>query len=585
MRQKKINLRNISASALRLRFYFFACSFILASNSLLSPLRSLHAAPVDLLAGNILLEKLVGEPQKDPVIYRVAWFLNGLKEFDEGMVQKRVGFSESAGAHFQQANIAFQNAFDLALPADKPLAALCLKFQIQSFLELDTEASLQKGLALVGFLLNEHRHDLFTQLKQPDEIFFFQGVLAGKISLFDKSENKNFLTVAEKAFRHLIESYPKSSYYGDAIESLGKLYYLHGDWKKAKEIFESALEYPFMADKRPEYLLLLSNISEQLGEKERQWQHYRRRLWEAYPDSPLAVEAYFRSYRYSDYVNGRLPAIEHLADLPRRYPDSHYALNALYLLGFNAINDSQRFREGCEMLRKVEPLFEELSLRGAIPKDKLNYYMEIRCRAILDLASAELSAHQPTTVENALRQIARELEGTLSPVYEEAMFLLIKNDLIQHRNEKARDLCIQMIQRYQNASIAEGRYLAKIFAEYGKIALRLDGPKTAVEYFKMADKAGAGGLLTTDERLDLWIEQALGYQAMGNLEEAMLTLSQVVNYNAISSRRLKAMYYRATIYEAQGRRELAKNQLETVAKTQGKWAEKAKNHLKENYVY
>ena len=59
----------------------------------------------------------------------------------------------------------------------------------------------------------------------------------------------------------------------------------------------------------------------------------------------------------------------------------------------------------------------------------------------------------------------------------------------------------------------------------------------------------------------------------------MLILSRIINYDAVSSLRLKAMFLRAEIYEHQGRLELARQQLRAVAKKGGEWASKAQSKL------
>ena len=65
----------------------------------------------------------------------------------------------------------------------------------------------------------------------------------------------------------------------------------------------------------------------------------------------------------------------------------------------------------------------------------------------------------------------------------------------------------------------------------------------------------------------------------------MKILSQVINEDAVSGLRLKAMYLRAEIYEEQGREELALKQLEALAKKGGEWSLKAKEKLEKDYRF
>jgi tetratricopeptide (TPR) repeat protein len=171
---------------------------------------------------------------------------------------------------------------------------------------------------------------------------------------------------------------------------------------------------------------------------------------------------------------------------------------------------------------------------------------------------------------------------------EETGFLLIKC-LIKGGNEvEAEKLIGQLLERYQSTKITRGYYLSRTWYEQGKIAQNRNDPLFALQCFKLAEEAGKGKILSSDELLDLWIQQSFCYQSLGNGDEAMLILSHIINYDAVSSLRLKAMFLRAEIYEQQGRFELAKKQLESIAKKGGEWALKAQSKLdllQLRYVY
>jgi Tfp pilus assembly protein PilF len=100
-----------------------------------------------------------------------------------------------------------------------------------------------------------------------------------------------------------------------------------------------------------------------------------------------------------------------------------------------------------------------------------------------------------------------------------------------------------------------------------------------------AEDASKGKVLSSDQRLDLWIQQSYSYQGLNQLDQAILILSKVINDDTISSLRLKAMYLRAELYERQERPELARKQLEALTKKGGDWAQKAKDKLDKDYGY
>jgi hypothetical protein len=65
----------------------------------------------------------------------------------------------------------------------------------------------------------------------------------------------------------------------------------------------------------------------------------------------------------------------------------------------------------------------------------------------------------------------------------------------------------------------------------------------------------------------------------------MQQLSEVINYQAVSQLRLKAMYLRAQFYAEQAKPVLARKQLESLALKDGPWGQKAKEQLETEYGY
>jgi tetratricopeptide (TPR) repeat protein len=105
----------------------------------------------------------------------------------------------------------------------------------------------------------------------------------------------------------------------------------------------------------------------------------------------------------------------------------------------------------------------------------------------------------------------------------------------------------------------------------------------AEEAFNQAESSNENNVLSTDQKLELWIQQSECAKALQQMDKAMLILSKVINDNTISSLRVKAMYLRAEIYALQGRHELARKQLTATVNKGGEWAAKAKIQLEETY--
>lgn len=136
-----------------------------------------------------------------------------------------------------------------------------------------------------------------------------------------------------------------------------------------------------------------------------------------------------------------------------------------------------------------------------------------------------------------------------------------------------------MIDRYRKAGVTKGYFLARTWMEKGLIARRSGDCEMALESFSLAEDASKGKVFSADQRLELWIQQSLCYKDLKQYDQSMRLLSQVINDDAISGMRLKAMFLRADLYELQGRPELALKQLEATAKKGGEWGQKAKAAL------
>ncbi|MFQ5728925.1 MAG: hypothetical protein ACE5GN_01005, partial [Waddliaceae bacterium] len=313
-------------------------------------------------------------------------------------------------------------------------------------------------------------------------------------------------------------------------------------------------------------------------------------------------------------------AIKHLNGFETKFPDSPFLINAYYLIGLDF--QQERKSEDRKSKRDIDPAgaigaflkaettFDSLYCNSSIPEDKLEYFITLRYRAILEralttmklpekseetsrqvhLENAEKILHRMyTDFENPNHSLAKALASgeSYSRLQEECAYYLTKC-YIKANNDKAAEKVIRkMLEKYQSAKITRGYYLSRLWYQQGIINTKRDKNDLALENFIHAGNSFHHTLVisSADELLDLWIQQSLCYRALNRMDEAMLLLSKVINYDAISAYRLKAMYLRAKIYEDQGRYELARKQLEATAQKGGKWALKAKAKLEKNYVY
>jgi tetratricopeptide (TPR) repeat protein len=233
-----------------------------------------------------------------------------------------------------------------------------------------------------------------------------------------------------------------------------------------------------------------------------------------------------------------------------------------------------------------------------IPDADRDRFLFLRYRAMLERALANLAIANESLgakkeiyleyAEEVFREVLYELNEPGHPlaattIPEEATHWLIETYLEEGKYSDAEAAAVKLLDRYKTAKVTRGYFLSRLWYQRATAALQRGDAAVALDYFRHAEEAGKGKVLSVDQKLDLWIQQSAAQQALGRLEEAMLLLSQVVNEDAISGLRLKAMYLRAELYEKQGRRELARKQLEAMVKKGGEWAAKAQQKLKGEY--
>ncbi|NGX41809.1 MAG: Lipopolysaccharide assembly protein B [Chlamydiae bacterium] len=563
-----------------------------------------------------IFRQLTHESNKDGPYYANAWYLRGLNELDEGQKHVNTLQNNETKKHLDHATSVLGQAFDLLYPTNKKLAALALKYQAQAHYYQNSREEHLKGLAVLSELLNRYRDDLFPLLDKPDEVFFLQGLIAS--NLLDGEKGETYFTVARNSLNHNMESYPNGEFHEETVKLLGILYYQKGDFEKGLQIFLELANISPPSSLAGEALFWAANCVDSLGTDLSQSKQYRQKVFEQYPDSPFAEEAYFRYYSYHEYLKGSHDAIEHLKSLEGKFPNSPFQINAYYLIGLDYLkdrksDDGRRTRDkdmnaAIEAFQKAEITFDSLFESEAIPEEKHEYFITLHYRNILESALAFINlakdsggAKKRVYLENAekiLHGMYTDFESpkhplakvlvagkSITPLQEQCAYYLAKCYTNAGNEKAAERVLAKMLEKYQSAKITRGYYLSRVWHQQGLIAMKNKENKLALDYFKHAEDAAKGKILHTEELLDLWIQQSFCHSALDQTDEAMLILSKVINYDAISSQRLKAMYLRAKIYEQQERYELARKQLEATAKKGGKWAKKAKENLEENYVY
>jgi len=354
----------------------------------------------------------------------------------------------------------------------------------------------------------------------------------------------------------------------------------------------------------------MARAQQNLGVSRASQKQQLREVYQNYPQSRYAPEAYLAYYTYSEYLN-EPEARVHLQAMKGRFPDSPLVINAQYLLGLSLRrippssdkkkSPTSRWHQAIEAFQEAESTFERLYNAGLIPDKDLPRCTTLRCRAKLERALANLAIASDALgakkciylgyTSDLFRELVAELDEApwkseaLDPIREEAAYSLVVALMRSENLPLADTFANELLERYKCNSVSRGYFLSRVLYQKGSLQLQTGNYADGLAFFQQAEESAKGNLLSPEEKLDLWLAQSHCLRQLNRLDEAMLVLSKVINEDAISSLRVKAMFLRAELYQQQGRHELAQKQLEATARKGGEWAAKAKDKLAKDYGF
>lgn len=461
--------------------------------------------------------------------------------------------------------------------------------------------------------------DLRKEEGDSSEILFLEGLAHSQLAQHTR-DNSLFLK-AEECWKEVAKTISEDSEEDLSkvlsLNALASLYFQLEKFSLAEETFcklsRITSHTPYAADA----LFFASVCAEKQMKDQETIFNYRTQLLEKYPHSTYAAEAYLNLYPYTEYLHGDPHVIEHLKAMPSKYSSSPHVVIAYYLIGLDWKKDRRTFEgavlrkknlgKAIEAFQNAESNFDHLYASGIISKGTIIPLITTRYRSMIErslankaIALSSKGAKRQVYLEYAidvLRQAADDLNdhdhSLISLTPREIHFSLGEeinlNLALAYRNAdkdaEAKKLLELMLEKYSNANITRGYFLSRTWYELGLIVFSETKYQEALGCLNNSEDAAKGKVLSTDQKLDLWIQQSHCYRALRQPDEAMLILSKVVNEDAISQLRLKGMLLRAEVYEEQERKELAQRQLEFLAKKSGDWAVIAKEKLKKDYGY
>ncbi len=569
-----------------------------------------------------LYEQLTQVSFHQTVAYKKGWYYKGLNECDQARLWLNQGEQEKGLILLAQASASFEQAYQVLKEQDPSLATLAIIHLAKIHCQLEKISHYQLAFTLLDHFLMTAPFVIPADLNA--EIYYLHALTASQIALQEKKELA--LTIALDSAKKGLELSQNKEERAQLSYLLATLFYQHMEFSSAYALFLTTAENfqteelkglcLFWAAKSLEKENLKQTNKEQIGLANDQIKALKRQIFEQCKTCSCAAESYFTLYTYTEYLQGEKTAIKHLQAMPQNFPSSLYVINALYLLALDLKRDrkskegkwicKKNSHEAIDTFYEAEKKFDLLYNNQQIPKEKLEYYLEIRYRATLERALANLAMADESqgakrqiyldyTVQ-ALEELSNEFKNSKYSlasvevekrehfqIKEETSFYLAQTFLRLKEDTKAVELFSTILETYRSAKIKPSYFLSRSCYELAKIAMCQEKYLTALHFFSQAEETGKGKT-TQDQKIDLWIQQSLCHKALKNSDQAMLILSQAINDEAISSLRIKAMYLRAEIYEMQGRYDLARKQLEATSNKGGEWSLKAKQKLDCDYA-
>lgn len=515
-------------------------------------------------------EKLLGsathEKFKECEKYADAWYERGLNHFQEGLKTP-----EEGSAYFEKATQAFANSFRCEENRNLSKAASLLKLEATANAYRNSPGV---SLTLLDKLLTQFQENA----EEREETLYLTGLIASR--MLDASSLKK----AESSLQEVAKG--NGRYRDQALYALGTFYFDRKDFEKAQENFVALAESSPASSLASEAWFWAAEAAEKIGSPGHAL--LRAHVYQEYPHAERAADAYFRQFTYDDYLSGNHKALNHLKAFPHRFPTSPFCLVVYYLLGMHE-EHYETAKSNFEEALKAFPL----CLNGE--KRAGPIFIHFRYQAILELSKRHLEQESYEEALYLLQAMLRDFATANHPLasqvlsqspypqlYEEAEYTLVQVYLKLGKCLRAQERLNKMLCHFGEAGIKKSYYLSHVWREQGKLAHQCNDYDTALRCFEIAEECGQG-YLSDEQKLLLWILQSHAYRGKKEYDVAMRLLSKVINTDIASPLRLKAMFYRAEVYELQGRPELAVRQLEAMAKKGGDWALQAQEKLRDEY--
>jgi tetratricopeptide (TPR) repeat protein len=561
-----------------------------------------------------LFAKLSGEAFASSSFHDLAWFFQGTHFFDLAQDLQSKDQLKEAQKFYEKSTHFLTKAFKFLKDNDKEKASQAIKYTIYAYHHLNTNEAKFQALSLIKKLFQDHA-EIAQLIVDTDEILYLEASIAA--SLLGEKQNLPFLKTIEGVKERILDSSPHSLYADKILHLSGIVHFQLQKYEQTIEDFQLlSTNYP-NSPHIPEALFWLAEASEWLEKDPAIIKSLRKRIFTDHTMASFADEAYFNYYSFSEYLQSKEEAFNHLQEMPSQFPQSNFTIVAHYLIGLHhkqenlsedtTLEDSRDLSAAFTAFMNSKDLFSNNLKQNTIPKDSLAYFTDIYFKSLSELPSIRFiqAFHASGTQKRVLleqatnlyQELIQELEDpnglyyqflsqtNYPPLLEQSHYELAKLHLQSKQEDQAELIFNKMQSKQRKLQQKHGYYLSRVWYHLGEIKTSKLEHQEALNNFLESEKAAKGKVLSTDKKLDLWLKIARSHQNLNQLDEAMLMLSKVINEFVSSDLRIEAMYLRALIYEQQGKKEFAIKQLESTSKKTGEWAAKAQDKLRQDYGF
>jgi len=309
-------------------------------------------------------------------------------------------------------------------------------------------------------------------------------------------------------------------------------------------------------------------------------------LYTNFPDSPLAPESYYKTYPEQLYIAGDLQAIGHLKKMAKSYYKTPYGVVGRFIWTAFEREESTQPKILEEVIETLDSAINDgIELAPTMPPAFSIKIVEAeysRLQAHFSLAQYDEVVTKCSPLKESIAKIAPEEK--LHLLWQEASFLLYRAHLLQANESRSREELVNLLEYAAAHNSEKGEAYVLALLERANQKMRDGDLESAFCLLNKAQILQADGV-REDLGLEILIAKSQLHRKKGEIDKAMILLSNVINEKSASNLRIQAMYIRAELYECKGRRDLALRQLQTTAKKGGEWGMLAAKKLEDNYGY